>query len=81
MTLGEAIRETRKARGLSQREVTRRCGFSSVSYLSRIEHDHLAPRIHMLDRIATVGIGVKASDIILLWETGESNVIVMKKAA
>jgi transcriptional regulator with XRE-family HTH domain len=48
-----AIKEIRKLRGLSQRELGKRIGVSS-GYVSRMERGDLTPRKKKCDRIAEV---------------------------
>lgn len=70
MTIGEAIRSVRLSAKLSQIDVESKSGIAR-SYLSRVENDHTLPSIETLDRLATKGLGTKASEILRLWEDGE----------
>lgn len=51
MTIGQRIREARKARGMKQVELARKMGISQVS-IARIELDYHAPMLSTLERIA-----------------------------
>ena len=50
--LDQRIRETRKAKGLSQVELAKKLGVSKQS-LSNWENDNIQPSIEMLERLAT----------------------------
>ena len=51
MSIGSRLLQIRNQRGLSQRQLSQRCGLAS-SYLSRIENRRLEPRPKTLRRIA-----------------------------
>jgi transcriptional regulator with XRE-family HTH domain len=51
MTFGERLRDARTKAGLSQAEMTRRCGVPKTM-LSRYENDHILPSIATLEKLA-----------------------------
>src|SRR5260370_6000919 len=58
-TLGKAVRERRKALGLTQRELATRVRFEdghsiSATYLCLIEHDVYTPRVHIITQFGRV---------------------------
>jgi transcriptional regulator with XRE-family HTH domain len=53
VTAGTFLREARVAAGLSQRELARRAGVPQPA-VSRIERDHVSPRMDTLDRLLKV---------------------------
>ncbi len=58
-TFGKAVRERRKALGLTQRELATRVRFEdghsiSATYLCLIEHDVYTPRVHIITQLARV---------------------------
>jgi transcriptional regulator with XRE-family HTH domain len=60
MNLGEAIRNIRQAKGLSQGEMQKRTGILR-SYLSRVENGHTVPSLATLQRLASA-MGVALAD-------------------
>lgn len=60
MNLGEAIKNIRTAKGLSQGEMQKRTGILR-SYLSRVENGHTVPSLATLQRLASA-MGVALSD-------------------
>ena len=60
MNLGEAIKNIRLAKGLSQGEMQKRTGILR-SYLSRVENGHTVPSLATLQRLASA-MGVALSD-------------------
>jgi transcriptional regulator with XRE-family HTH domain len=50
MNAGTMLREARLAAGLSQRELARRAGMPQPA-VSRIERDHVSPRVDTLDQL------------------------------
>jgi transcriptional regulator with XRE-family HTH domain len=50
MKAGSILREARREAGLTQRELARRAGVPQPA-VSRIERDHLSPRLDTLDRL------------------------------
>ena len=61
MSIGTRLLQLRNQKGLSQRQLSQRCGLAS-SYLSRIENRRLEPRPKTLRRIAAA-LGVPISDL------------------
>lgn len=53
MTLGQKIREIRKAKGWTQKELAERLGMTTAQ-ISRWEHDHVTPRVKNLQDLAGV---------------------------
>jgi len=51
MSIGTRVMQIRNKKGVSQRELSERCGIAG-SYLSRIENRHLEPRPKTLRKIA-----------------------------
>ena len=51
MSIGTRVMQIRNQKGISQRQLSERCGIAG-SYLSRIENRHLEPRPKTLRRIA-----------------------------
>lgn len=51
MSIGTRVMQIRNQKGVSQRELSERCGIAG-SYLSRIENRHLEPRPKTLRKIA-----------------------------
>ena len=49
--VGQVIRRVRTGAGLTQADVSKRCGLTR-SYISRIEHGKISPRVQTLRRIA-----------------------------
>ncbi len=49
--LGEALRQIREARGLSQQDVSRRCGWKTEANVSRIEQPLSNPRADSVAKI------------------------------
>ena len=60
MNLGEAIKNIRTVKGLSQGEMQKRTGILR-SYLSRVENGHTVPSLATLQRLASA-MGVALSD-------------------
>ncbi len=60
MNLGEAIKNIRQAKGLSQGEMQKRTGILR-SYLSRVENGHTIPSLATLQRLASA-MGVTLAD-------------------
>jgi len=62
-TIGKSVRIARLARGWTQRQLSRACGYSSTSLIDNIEHDRYKRRPHdeTLLRIA------KATSCDALW--------------
>lgn len=50
--IGEMIRQLRKKKGLSQRDIERATGMRSA-YLSRVKHSHAVPSNESLERFAS----------------------------
>ena len=61
MSIGTRLLQIRNQKGMSQRQLSQRCGLAS-SYLSRIENRRLEPRPSTLRRIATA-LGVPVSEL------------------
>ena len=61
MSIGTRLLQLRNQKGLSQRQLSQRCGLAS-SYLSRIENRRLEPRPRTLRRIAAA-LGVPISEL------------------
>ena len=61
MSIGTRLLQIRNQKGLSQRQLSQRCGLAS-SYLSRIENRRLEPRPKTLRRIAAA-LGVPISEL------------------
>ena len=61
--LGQAIREARQERGLTQREVARRAG-ADVTWLSRLESGSSNPAWGTLKRLATA-MDMRVSELAL----------------
>lgn len=61
MSIGTRLLQLRNQKGLSQRQLSQRCGLAS-SYLSRIENRRLEPRPKTLRRIAAA-LGVPISEL------------------
>ena len=61
MSIGTRLLQIRNQKGLSQRQLSQRCGLAS-SYLSRIENRRLEPRPKTLRRIAEA-LSVTVSDL------------------
>ena len=61
MSIGTRLLQLRNQKGLSQRQLSQRCGLAS-SYLSRIENRRLEPRPKTLRRITTA-LGVPISEL------------------
>lgn len=59
--VGKALRQLRKAQGLTIKQVAEGCG-CSISYISQIELDKVLPSIVSLKRIAKV-LGVEVGDL------------------
>lgn len=53
MTLGQKIRDVRKAKGWTQKELATRLGMT-VAQISRWEQDHVTPRTRNLEDLAKV---------------------------
>ena len=72
MTLGEAIKQFREQRGLSQREFARRCGLANVSIAAiengfRSDGKEVAPKFDTVRKIARA-MGTTAEALILQCE-------------
>jgi transcriptional regulator with XRE-family HTH domain len=61
LSIGTRLLQLRNQKGLSQRQLSQRCGLAS-SYLSRIENRRLEPRPKTLRRIAAA-LGVPISEL------------------
>ena len=61
MSIGTRLLQLRNRKGLSQRQLSQRCGLAS-SYLSRIENRRLEPRPRTLRRIAAA-LGIPISEL------------------
>jgi transcriptional regulator with XRE-family HTH domain len=61
LSIGTRLLQLRNQKGLSQRQLSQRCGLAS-SYLSRIENRRLEPRPRTLRRIAAA-LGVPVSEL------------------
>ena len=61
MSIGTRLLQLRNQKGMSQRQLSQRCGLAS-SYLSRIENRRLEPRPRTLHRIAAA-LGVPISEL------------------
>lgn len=72
MTLGDAIRQFREQRGLSQREFARRCGLANVSIAAiengfRSDGKEVAPKFDTIRKIARA-MGTTAEALIMQCE-------------
>jgi HTH-type transcriptional regulator, competence development regulator len=65
MTFGERVKELRKARGVSQRELARRVGID-FTYLSKIENDRMEPPSEVTIRRIAEALDASADDL-LVW--------------
>lgn len=65
MAFGERVRELRKARGLSQRELAGRAGID-FTYLSKIENGRIEPPSEDVIRRVAEELGTNADELILL---------------
>jgi transcriptional regulator with XRE-family HTH domain len=61
-SLGGRLREARLAAGLSQTELSQKCGIPKPT-LSRYENDHVSPSIHTLLRLAAA-LGVAENTLL-----------------
>jgi transcriptional regulator with XRE-family HTH domain len=61
LSIGSRLLQIRNQRGLSQRQLSQRCGLAS-SYLSRIENRRIEPRPKTLRRIAEA-LAIPVSDL------------------
>ncbi|MBI2833260.1 MAG: helix-turn-helix transcriptional regulator [Acidobacteria bacterium] len=60
--IGSRIRTMRRARRLTQRELSQRTGLAEA-FLSRVENGRVAPSLHTLQRLAD-GLGVCVGDLL-----------------
>ncbi len=65
MAFGERVRELRKARGLSQRDLAGRSGID-FTYLSKIENGRMEPPSEEVIRRVALALGADADELILL---------------
>ena len=63
MTLGERIRQARLAKGWSQPELARRCGWDSQSRISQYETSKREPQLDDLRRMANA-LGMTLSELL-----------------
>lgn len=61
LTVGQRLRLARKARGMTQTDVERKCGVPKAR-ISRYEHDHVVPTLSTLEAMARA-IGVSPAFI------------------
>jgi transcriptional regulator with XRE-family HTH domain len=66
--LGEALRQARKAAGISQEELAFEAGIDRT-YVSHLENGHKSPTVDVLFRICPV-LGMSASELIAQVERG-----------
>jgi transcriptional regulator with XRE-family HTH domain len=74
----ERLREMRRARGMTQVELSRRASVSE-SYIRRLESAGAAPGIDMLDRLA-VAIGTTATDLLPVTKIPDDLAVVREQA-
>ncbi|MDP9411180.1 MAG: helix-turn-helix domain-containing protein [Actinomycetota bacterium] len=65
MAFGEKVRELRKARGLSQRDLAGRAGID-FTYLSKIENARIEPPSEDVIRRVALALDADADDLIVL---------------
>ncbi len=60
--VGEALRDMRETRGLSQKEVSRRCGWKTEANVSRIEQPMSNPRAESVSKVLEA-LGCSATEL------------------
>lgn len=76
-TVGDRIKQLRKAAGMTQKELAKRCGYSSLTTINKIELGINSVPLSVVEKIASV-FGVSPS-YIMGWEntnTGVNNGII-----
>ena len=54
MTVGDRIRDARLAKGMTQEELAKRCGYTNRSTISKIEKNVCETRLSTVEKIAKV---------------------------